>query len=134
MAYALHQHDWQPTIAGRRLEQALKLVELLQKVKHGAGTQFGLASVLLDREGLASILHSPDLIVNTTPLGMSPYEDGCPWPADLALPPQAKVYDLVYNPVDTEFTRTARWQVCKLPAGLECWSNRQPYLSRSGRD
>lgn len=108
VAFALHQHGWQLTIAGRRLEQALKLVESLQKVKQGTGTKFGLASVLLDREGLASIRHSPDLIVNTTPLGMSPNEDGCPWPADLALPPQAAVYDLVYNPVDTEFTRTAR--------------------------
>ena len=107
VAYALYQDGWQLTIAGRRLEQAEQLVGSLQKVKPGAGGRFGVASVLLNLEGLASIQHSPDMIVNTTPLGMSPYKDRCPWPADLALPPQAAVYDLVYNPVDTEFTRTA---------------------------
>jgi shikimate dehydrogenase len=107
VAYALYQDGWQLTIAGRRLEQAEQLVGSLQKVKPSSGRRFGVASILLDLEGLASIQHSPDMIVNTTPLGMSPYKDGCPWPADLALPPQAAVYDLVYNPVDTEFTRTA---------------------------
>lgn len=118
VAYALHQHGWQLIIAGRRLEQAEKLAGSLQKVKTDEGIEFGVASIILDQESLASIQHSPDLIVNTTPLGMSPHEDGCPWPADLALPPEAAVYDLVYNPVDTEFTRTARAAGLRAASGI----------------
>lgn len=118
VAYALHQHGWQLIIAGRRLEQVEKLAGSLQNVKTDEGIEFGVASIILDQESLASIQHSPDLIVNTTPLGMSPHEDGCPWPADLALPPQAAVYDLVYNPVDTEFTRTARAAGLRAASGI----------------
>lgn len=118
VAYALHQHGWQLIIAGRRLEQAEKLAGSLQKVKTDEGIEFRVASIILDQESLASIQHSPDLIVNTTPLGMSPHEDGCPWPADLALPPEAAVYDLVYNPVDTEFTRTARAAGLRAASGI----------------
>ena len=118
VAYALHQHGWQLIIAARRLEQAEKIAGSLQKVETDEGTQFGVASILLDRKSLASIQHSPDLIVNTTPLGMSPHKNGCPWPADLGLPPQAAVYDLVYNPVDTEFTRTARAAGLRSASGI----------------
>jgi shikimate dehydrogenase len=47
------------------------------------------------------------LIVNTTPLGMSPHTDRSPWPDDLPLPSGAFVYDLVYNPATTRFMRQA---------------------------
>ena len=37
------------------------------------------------------------LVVNTTPLGMPPYENSSPWPADIPLPATAAIYDLVYQ-------------------------------------
>lgn len=55
-------------------------------------------------------IHS--LVVNATPVGMHPMEDQSPWPEGLPFPTQAAVYDLVYNPRQTLFTKQA------LEAGL----------------
>jgi shikimate dehydrogenase len=48
------------------------------------------------------------LIVNATPLGMSPNVETCPWPEGLEFPAQAAVYDCVYNPRETLLVRCAR--------------------------
>jgi shikimate dehydrogenase len=48
------------------------------------------------------------LIVNTTPVGMLPDTGRSPWPAELPFPSQASIYDLVYNPVETQLVRSAR--------------------------
>jgi shikimate dehydrogenase len=108
VAYALNQRGWQLSVAARRLEQAEYLMKSLADSKTGKGERITAEAVQLDRKALSNIKRSPDLIVNTTPLGMSPHENANPWPHDLALPSQAAVYDLVYNPVETEFTRAAR--------------------------
>nr|BAL54354.1 quinate/shikimate 5-dehydrogenase [uncultured Chloroflexota bacterium] len=50
------------------------------------------------------------LVVNCTPLGMYPQVESSPWPEDLPLPPQAIVYDLVYNPRRTRFLEQAEKQ------------------------
>ena len=42
-----------------------------------------------------------NLIVNATPLGMTPNSRTSPWPDDVPLPPAAFIYDLVYSPRDT---------------------------------
>ena len=48
-------------------------------------------------------LEQADIIINTTPLGMSPKVDDMP-PVDLSLLPKgALVYDLVYSPAKTKF-------------------------------
>jgi shikimate dehydrogenase len=38
---------------------------------------------------------------------MSPNVDASPWPVDLSFPPNAAVYDLVYNPRETRLVREA---------------------------
>jgi shikimate dehydrogenase len=103
VVYALRQSGWQVRVASRRLEQAQTLAgELLE----GCGA-FPLAT-----SALAALDPQPDLIVNCTPAGMSPYIDVCPWPEEAPFPPGARVYDLVYNPAETLLVRRAR------PAGL----------------
>jgi shikimate dehydrogenase len=59
-----------------------------------------------------------DLVVNTTPLGMAPDVDGCPWPAELPLPEGAAVYDLVYNPLETRLASKAAAQGLRAATGL----------------
>jgi shikimate dehydrogenase len=61
----------------------------------------------------------PDLIVNTTPVGMWPHVDQSPWPADLSFPPGALMYDLVYRPDRTLFLRQAEMAGCSVQGGLE---------------
>ena len=58
------------------------------------------------------------LIINATPLGMKPKVDSSPWQADTPLPPDAFVYDLVYNPASTLFTRQARAAGLRATNGL----------------
>ena len=48
------------------------------------------------------------LIVNATPLGMTPNSQISPWPDDVPLPPAAFIYDLVYSPRDTRLVQQAR--------------------------
>ncbi|MDL2320378.1 hypothetical protein LJC45_04520 [Alistipes sp. OttesenSCG-928-B03] len=54
------------------------------------------------------IIASHRLIVNTTPLGMWPATDACPPIPYNLLTPAHFLYDLVYNPVETEFLRLGR--------------------------
>jgi len=50
----------------------------------------------------------PALIVNATPLGMSPQLEENPWPEGVPFPAGAFIYDLVYNPVETTLVKSAR--------------------------
>ena len=99
VVYALANAGWQVWIAARRIEQANALAASLQ-ISGPA-----LHVLPLEAEALSGAY---DLIVNTTPLGMSPNVETCPWPADLPFPAGAGVYDLVYNPYETALVRQAR--------------------------
>jgi len=99
VVFGLQQRGWQVTVAARRLESAWSLASSL------ARTAFALP--LGDRV-VSQLTPAPDLVVNATPLGMSPAEEGCPWPEDVPLPANAAVYDLVYNPPETVLTRRAK--------------------------
>ena len=92
VVYALVKNGWQVTLAARRIEQA---EELAQRY-----TQNVIATTF-------SILPSAfRLLINTTPLGMTPHTDTCPWEQDF--PPETFVYDLVYNPPETLLMKRAR--------------------------
>ncbi len=97
-AAALLDDSWQITVAARRPEQALSLAESLLP---------GVVKVIPLAAGNLARLPSVDLVVNTTPVGMAPDEDGCPWPSGLPLPPGAAFYDLVYNPRQTRLLQLA---------------------------
>jgi shikimate dehydrogenase len=69
---------------------------------------------LMTTEGLPSLFSETKLIVNATPLGMSPESEACPWPEDLLIPTGVAVYDCVYNPRETLLVKRAR--AARLPA------------------
>jgi shikimate dehydrogenase len=58
------------------------------------------------------------LLINCTPLGMSPKTDASPWFEGAPLPPEAFVYDMVYNPRETKLVKQARAQGLKADTGL----------------
>jgi shikimate dehydrogenase len=58
------------------------------------------------------------LIVNCTPLGMTPNTLASPWLAGTPFPPSAFVYDLVYNPAVTQLTRDAQQAGLRAATGL----------------
>ena len=59
------------------------------------------------------------IIVNTTPLGMSPNIDSCPTLPYQALEPRHILFDLVYNPVLTLFLQKGKEKGCIIQNGLE---------------
>ena len=59
------------------------------------------------------------VIVNCTPLGMHPDVSTCPPIPYAALTPEHLLYDLVYNPLETEFLRRGRAQGAAVKNGLE---------------
>lgn len=101
VVFALKAHGWDVLVAARRIEQAQALV-----------TEFGLqAAQSLDSQTIAF-----ELLVNTTPLGMSPNIETCAW--DWGFPPRAFVYDLVYNPPETLLMKRARTAGLQASNGL----------------
>jgi shikimate dehydrogenase len=101
VSYALSRAYWQVTIAARCFEQAQSLTtDLFQP---GLSP---LSLVTLNTGELADL--TPDLIINTTPIGMSPNIDASPWPDKVPFPVSATIYDLVYNPLETKLVKNAR--------------------------
>jgi shikimate dehydrogenase len=49
---------------------------------------------------------------------MLPNTGESPWPPNLDFPPQAFVYDLVYNPAETRMIQQARAAGCQTANGL----------------
>jgi len=70
-------------------------------------------------ELLPRIIHRSTLIINTTPLGMSPHEDACPDLPFERLTPEHFVYDLIYNPAETLLLQRAKARGCAVKNGLE---------------
>jgi shikimate dehydrogenase len=122
VVYALVHDDWDVALSARRPEQAQQL----------AATYHLPITNLTDLRPLTF-----DLLINTTPVGMSPNVDASPWPSNIPFPPNAAVYDLVYNPRETKFVRDARAAGLSATTGLgmlieqaalafEIWTGRKP--------
>ena len=109
VVYALAQAGWQVTIVARRIEQARQLAESL------IGMASSLKTVSLEPTALAQPV---SLVVNTTPVGMSPHPNASPWPAELPFPDQAFIYDLVYNPFETRLVQAAHTAGLQAANGL----------------
>jgi shikimate dehydrogenase len=80
-----------------------------------------------------------DLLVNATPVGMTPRVEETPWPN--ATFDGRVVYDLIYSPTETRFLREARAAGCVTLGGLdmlvtqakeqaEWWTGLQPAAAR----
>lgn len=105
VVYALANDGWDVTIAARRLEQAQQLAESFPDQR--------LRITTFDVQPSAF-----DLLVNTTPLGMTPNLEESPLPKTAHLSPHTIVYDLVYNPRQTKLVRDAREQGLSATTGL----------------
>jgi shikimate dehydrogenase len=106
VVYALLNDGWNVTVAARRIEQARELAA------SAAGDR-------LQVRGYSDFQDSRfNLLVNTTPVGMSPNMDASPLPAKFAWNKDTMVYDLVYNPRETRLVREAQAQGCSTATGL----------------
>ncbi len=130
VVYALAQAGGVIHLLARRIAQAEQLAADFSSV---AEVNVDSLSALAAR---AAHLEAP-LIINTTPLGMSPDSASSVWPDDLPFADGATVYDLVYNPANTRFMRQAETAGCQTSNGLgmliqqgalafELWTGKKP--------
>jgi len=68
--------------------------------------------------GILQACDNAALVVNCTPVGMAPSPAASPWLAGTPFPPSAFVYDLVYNPPETQLTRDAQTAGLRAATGL----------------
>ena len=115
VVYGLANSGCRVHIFARRPEQAQNLVADLAPRFPGIQLQaYGWPELS------SQVPQSPagSLIVNTTPLGMSPNTGDSPWPANLDFPAEAFFYDLVYNPAETRLIQKASSAGCRTANGL----------------
>lgn len=105
VVYALLNDGWNVTIAARKIKQSQQLAVSFMN--------YALRITTFDLQPSTF-----NLIVNTTPLGMTLNIDQSPLPENLSLPANAFVYDLVYNPRETKLVRDARAQGLNASTGL----------------
>lgn len=101
-------------LAVRDISKGKALVEKLIP----ASAEASLRTISLSEESLKPLLDSLDIVVNTTPVGMSPNIEASPWPIQLPFPNSAFIYDLIYNPRQTKFVETARNNGLRASNGL----------------
>jgi shikimate dehydrogenase len=76
-------------------------------------------NTMLYEEVTPAVLSEHKLLINTTPLGMSPNLESYPAIPYQALTSEHLAYDLVYNPEETVFLTKAKEQGVKVKNGLE---------------
>ena len=80
----------------------------IQPLVREFGAYVTLTASHWEQEDFAAKLLSADLLVNTTPLGMTPQTDAMP-PVDWSnVKADAFVYDIIYTPAETRLLREAR--------------------------
>jgi shikimate dehydrogenase len=100
------------TVVNRTPSKALELVRLLEKL--------GVQAKWLDWEDLSlgEAAAGSRIIINTTPLGMSPQTAGCPAIDFSRLGREHLAVDLIYKPRETLFLKRAGEQGCRTMNGL----------------
>lgn len=101
------------TIVARNLRKAEQLAKDLMT--------YDTASVLSisDFASAGAAVRTSCLVVNTTPLGMPPYQDMTPWQEVSDLGDHQMIYDLIYNPLETRLMREAAGRGATVMGGLE---------------
>jgi shikimate dehydrogenase len=76
------------------------------------------AAVPTNSQELQRSIDKAGILINTTPIGMYPKTDASPISNNIKLPPGLLVYDLVYNPAETQLLKKAKAAGCKTCSGL----------------
>ncbi|MDP4662128.1 MAG: shikimate dehydrogenase [Salibacteraceae bacterium] len=98
--------------SAKAVKFALKRLEIPFEIVSRSGA--------LNYENLpASLVHDSHLIINTTPLGMSPQTEAFPDIAYEAIGSQHFVFDLIYNPSETPFLRKCKLAGASIKNGAE---------------
>lgn len=95
----------------RKTEKITKMLRQFRFIPNLAGN-------LWIKERIQAKIEKADIVVNTTPVGMSPLEKESPVKGNFTLKSQCIVYDLIYNPRVTPFLKTAQSKGAIIENGL----------------
>lgn len=112
VAYALASRSARILMASRNSAAGAGVVKQLREA-------FPRLSIAWTHEHeLRGMNSSCDLLVNATPLGMSPHPESSPWPDGVPFPLCSLVYDTVYNPPMTRLMEQSFGRGVKSANGL----------------
>jgi len=103
--------------SAKAVQQALKKLSIPYKTVSRDKTKADYTYEDLEKDG--KIIGGVQLIINTTPLGMSPDTNSFPPINYEQLTPEHFVYDLIYNPARTLFLQKAEMRGSHIKNGLE---------------
>ncbi|MFV1949222.1 MAG: shikimate dehydrogenase [Anaerolineales bacterium] len=102
VTHTLVNQGWNVTFATRRPQNAHDFLS------RSSNQEINISNIELKAKTIRSLNFPLHLIINATPVGMSPQIEYSPWPTGLTYPRAAVFYDLVYNPRETKFALDAR--------------------------
>ncbi len=102
-------------VLNRTERNARLLIDWCTRTLHFAHIDFGGPASNIDPRSIQSF----DLIINTTPVGMHPHCEGSPLAEGMSFGTHQTVYDLVYNPWETNLLIRARAQGATVLNGFE---------------
>lgn len=103
-------------VLNRTLERSQTLVSDLGNNRPRYAAR--LRALSFTQETLIESARTADLLVNTTTVGMWPHVDSSVWPDGVPVPSHLTVFDLVYNPLETQLLRQARQAGARAIDGL----------------
>ncbi len=103
----------QLVIVNRTLENAQNIVAL---VKNNFGNI--VTGIVPEAADFSRDFLSSDIIINTTPAGMSTYAVKTPFDYTFEFQKQQLVYDVIYTPEKTQFLKQAEERGCKIKNGF----------------
>jgi shikimate dehydrogenase len=109
----LHAGAAQVFVLSRRIEAAQQLKQQFQAI---AGERVHI--LLASDEAYVESARSASLLVNATPVGMSPQADASIWPESKSMPAELAVFDLVYAPLETKLLKQAKASGARAVDGL----------------
>lgn len=120
-ALALHGHPVPGALVLGTGGAAKAVVQVLQQmgIPHRSVSRHAQGQELSYEAVDSRVLAAHTLVINTTPLGMSPHADTCPPIPYEALGSTHLLFDLVYNPLQTRFILNGKKMGCSTQNGLD---------------
>ncbi len=131
VSYALIQKINKLSILNRTEQRAKNLANKLRKESRSQ-----IIAIKLNKTNLANTIKKADLLINATPIGMYPSHHESIVSREM-LHKDLVVFDLIYNPLETQLIKDAKAMGCKTLNGLdmlinqgalafEWWTNKKP--------
>ncbi len=117
ISFFVAQHASELSIFDINLESCKKLAE---NFKHFYN--ISIQPYSMDLDALKNELKTSDLLINTSPIGMHPKTSESPVPKEL-LEKHLTVFDIVYNPIQTQLLKDAKEIGCRCISGLDMFVN-----------